>query len=185
MFFLIEGGAVDWAGHANNMDHMIGELLAFNDAFQIVDDWVMNPTNGSSWENTLVLITGDHETGYLSAGPGIFPDQTLGEISAYTLGLEKEQLNSGRRASWEDTNNNEVIDQDETVYWAWNNSAHTNALIPLFAQGPGTNLLAAQVINSDPIRGPYLDNTSVHTIMDSVLLTINTKLFLPIVVQAP
>ena len=92
---LVEGGAVDWASHANNMDHMIGELIDFNEAVQAVADWVEDSTNGSSWLNTLLIVTGDHETGYLTAGPNTFPDKPLGEISDRTLALEKLISGSG------------------------------------------------------------------------------------------
>ena len=76
---VIEGGAVDWASHSNNMDLMIGELIDFNEAVDAVIDWVN--TNDSEWANTLVIVTSDHETGYLTARPGIFQNQPLGEVS--------------------------------------------------------------------------------------------------------
>jgi alkaline phosphatase len=178
---LIEGGAIDWAGHGNHLDRMIGELLGFNEAFQEVDTWVIDPSNGSSWENTLVLVTGDHETGYLTAGPGIFPDQPLGEVTSYTLSLEKSQLDTGLRASWEDTNSDDLINNGETVYWAWNSTWHTNALIPLYARGPGADLFTPLIVGTDPVRGPYVDNTALHTVMDAVLLSVEPQLFLPLI----
>jgi alkaline phosphatase len=63
---MIEGGAIDWAGHANNMDHLIGEMQKFNDTVQAVIDWINNPGNGSSWNNALLIVTSDHECGYLT-----------------------------------------------------------------------------------------------------------------------
>ena len=100
---------------------MIGELIDFNEAVQEVIDWVEDPNNGSSWSNTLLIVTGDHETGYLTPGPGIFPNNSLGEVSERTLALEKMiSGGDGRRASWEDDNGNYLIDGTEIVYWAWN-----------------------------------------------------------------
>lgn len=167
---MVEGGAVDWAGHANNMDRMLGEMLDFNSAVEAVIDWVEDPTNGSSWENTLVIVTGDHETGYLTAGPGVFPDQPLGEVSPRTLALEKSIAGSSRRASWEDLDGDSVIDPGEPVYWAWNSGGHTNMLIPLYAQGAGSEFFAVYATASDPVRGPFLDNTDVFKVMDAVTL---------------
>lgn len=166
---LVEGGAVDFAGHDNDMGRMIGEQTEFDEAVQAVVDWVEDHSNGSKWNNTLVIVTGDHETGYLTAGPGIFPDQPLGEVSGRTVSLEKEMEGSCCRASWEDVDKNNMLDKDETVYWAWNSHGHTNNLVPLYAQGLGSGLFATFAINIDPVRGPYIDNTDVHKVMDAVI----------------
>ncbi len=165
---MIEGGAIDWASHGNYMDGMLGELFAFNGAVDAVTAWVENPANGSSWENTLVLVTGDHECGYLTAGVGVFPDQPLGEVSPRTLALETEYDEEDRRAAWEDTNGNGLIDDDEAVYWAWNSGSHSNSLIPLYARGHGSELLTGYAIGEDPVRGGYLDNTALFNVMLTV-----------------
>jgi alkaline phosphatase len=166
---LVEGGAVDFAGHDNNMDRMIGEQTEYDEAVQAVVDWVEDPSNGSNWNNTLVIVTGDHETGYLTAGPGVFPNRPLGEVSDRTISLEKEVKGSCCRASWEDDNENNIIDKGEKVFWAWNTSSHTNNLVPLYARGLGSGLFATFAINIDPERGPYIDNTDVHKVMDAVI----------------
>ena len=163
---MVEGGAVDWAGHSNNMNQMIGEMKDFNEAVQAVIDWVNDPTNDATWDNTLVIVTGDHETGYLTQAPGVFPDQSLGQVNAATVALEKSYTGSnGRRASWVDTDNDGVIDAGETVHWAWNSSGHSNSLIPLYARGAGAELFPGHATSNDPVRGAYLDNTDVMTIM--------------------
>jgi alkaline phosphatase len=165
---LVEGGAVDWAGHSNNMNQMIGELKDFNEAVQSVIDWVNNPTNDSTWSNTLVIVTGDHETGYLTQAPGVFPDQPLGQVNAATIALEKVYAGSnGRRASWVDADGDNVIDAGETVHWAWNTSGHSNSLIPLFVRGAGAESFADHATGDDPVRGAYLDNTDVFSVMDT------------------
>jgi alkaline phosphatase len=167
---MVEGGAVDWAGHSNNMYLMIGEMIDFDEAVEAVVDWVEDAGNGSNWSNTLVIVTGDHECGYLTAGPGIFQNEPLGEVSGYTLSLEKLVLGSGGlRASWEDSNNNSVIDGGEVVYWAWNSVGHTNTLVPLYARGAGAELFAEYAVGYDLVRGPYLDNTDVFKVMDEAV----------------
>ena len=64
---MIEGGAVDWAGHGNDLARQIEEHLDFDAAAQAVVDWVN--VNDPTWSETLVIVTGDHETGDLW-GPG-------------------------------------------------------------------------------------------------------------------
>ncbi len=177
---MIEGGTIDHASHANKMNEMIGEVIGFNDAIQAVIDWVNDPYNASDWENTLVIITADHETGYLTASPSAFADQPLGEISPNTLQFEKVISSTGRRASWVDQNNNNEIDSGETVYWAWNSGGHTNSLVPLFIRGKGSEKLNQYIRGFDPIRGDYIDNTDVFKLMHDAL---GYYYFLPIVFQ--
>jgi alkaline phosphatase len=169
---MVEGGAVDWAGHANDLAWVIGELHDFNDAVAAVTAWVNDPSNGSTWSNTLVVVTGDHETGYLTAAPGGFSSQPLaaGSVGEITLALEKVNLDTGRRASWIDNKPpNDRIDDGERVFWAWNTSGHSNSLIPVFARGVGSQQLANLADQVDPVRGPYVDNIDLHTLMVSVL----------------
>lgn len=56
-FLMIEGGQIDWAGHNNDTATMLHELLKFDEAVQAVYDWVKDR------DDTLVIITADHETG--------------------------------------------------------------------------------------------------------------------------
>jgi alkaline phosphatase len=165
---MVEGGAVDWASHSNNMNQMVGEMLAFNEAVQAVVDWV-EADNGSSWDNTLVIVTGDHETGYLTAGPGVSPHFSIGSVTADRINKEKVISGTLRRASWDDKNNDSVIDPGEAVYWAWNSGQHTNMLVPLYARGAGASRAAAYAQLVDPRWGAYLDNTAIFEMMDLAL----------------
>lgn len=166
---LIEGGTIDHASHANKINEMLGEVIGFNEAVQAVGQWVNDPNNDSNWENTLVIITADHETGYLTAAPGVFANEPLGDISNTTLLLEKTIAATQRRASWNDENNNDKIDAGEPVYWAWNSPGHTNNLVPLFIKGKRSQSLDQFIRGKDPVRGNYIDNTDVFLIMRSAL----------------
>ena len=64
-WLMVEGGAIDWAGHAGNLKRDIEETIDFDNSVQAVMDWVSDPSNGSSWSNTLVIVTADHECGHL------------------------------------------------------------------------------------------------------------------------
>jgi alkaline phosphatase len=61
-FVMIEGGAVDKAGHANQPGRQIEEQIDFNKSIEAVVEWVETHSN---WRETLVIITADHETGLL------------------------------------------------------------------------------------------------------------------------
>ncbi|PSJ21077.1 alkaline phosphatase [Halomonas sp. ND22Bw] len=64
-FLMVEGGAVDWAAHANNLPRIIEEQIDFNEAVEAAVDWVESE---SSWDDTLIIVTTDHGNGLLE-GP--------------------------------------------------------------------------------------------------------------------
>ncbi len=70
-FLMIEGGAVDWAGHGNQSGRLIEEQEDFNTAVEAVCDWVKQ---NSSWSETMLVVTGDHETGYLTGTAGVYDE---------------------------------------------------------------------------------------------------------------
>ena len=61
-FVMIEGGATDWASHANQKGRLIEEMKGFFEAVNSVVAWV---EKNSSWNETMLIVTGDHETGLL------------------------------------------------------------------------------------------------------------------------
>jgi alkaline phosphatase len=61
---MIEGGLIDERNHANDLNGSIGETLGFNEATATVLDWI---GKHGGWENNLLIITADHETGYLNS----------------------------------------------------------------------------------------------------------------------
>ena len=50
----------------------------------------------------------------------------------------------------------------------FNGSDHTNALVPLFAAGPGSGTLVGRAKRQDPVRGAYLDNTDVGALLQEL-----------------
>ena len=60
-FLVVEGSQIDWASHRNDVAYQIGETLAFDEAVKVVLDWINEKPNRR--QNTLVIITADHETG--------------------------------------------------------------------------------------------------------------------------
>ena len=62
-FLMCEGGKIDWACHANDAASTIHDTLALADAVQVAVDFAE-----SHADETLILVTGDHETGGLTIG---------------------------------------------------------------------------------------------------------------------
>jgi alkaline phosphatase len=62
-FIMVEGGKVDWACHANDAASSISDVLAFDKAVsEAVSFAKKHPAE------TLIIVTGDHETGGMSIG---------------------------------------------------------------------------------------------------------------------
>ena len=62
-FMMVEGGKIDWACHANDAGSTIADTIALSDA---VDEAVAFAQQHP--DETLILVTGDHETGGLTIG---------------------------------------------------------------------------------------------------------------------
>ncbi len=132
LFLMIEGGAVDWANHANQGGRLIEEMNEFNAAVEAVIAWI---EANSDWTETLLMVTGDHETGYL-------------------WGRE-----SGLPATWNPVINNGYHMMPAAQYYS---GSHTNSLVPFFAKGVGSawfNTWATE--GPDVMRGYYFDNTKI------------------------
>jgi len=61
-FLMVEGGRIDYAGHANEAATNLRDLLELDDAVKMALEFQ------KSHPDTLVIVTGDHETGGMSMG---------------------------------------------------------------------------------------------------------------------
>jgi alkaline phosphatase len=136
-FLMIEGGAIDWASHANVAGRLVEEQVAFNEAIEAVIEWI---EANSSWDETLLVITADHECGYV-LGPGSNPD--LNPV---------ENKGKGNLPGFE-----------------FHSGSHTNQLVPLYIKGPGTELFKEFIEGEDPTHGPYVHNAAIGKVMFSVI----------------
>ncbi len=140
-FLMVEGGAIDWASHANQTGRMIEETVEFSSAIQVVIDWIEK--NGG-FEKNLLIVTADHETGYLTGpvtGVGTPPELWTPVVSAGKGMLPAHKWNSGK---------------------------HTNSLVPFYAQGPGAEIFKTLVRGEDPKFGPYIDNSDITPVILSL-----------------
>jgi len=137
-FLMVEGGAVDKAAHANHPGRVIEEQVAFNHMLRAVADWV---ERYSSWDETLVIVTADHETGLL-----------LG-VNSDTIPFDRV-LNRG---------------PGRMPALGFNSGGHSNHLVPIRARGPGAKLFETAVLGADPVRGAYVDNTTIFDVMNAAI----------------
>ena len=96
-FLLVEGGRIDHAGHSNDIERNILETIEFSKTVQIIFDRV------AGRDDTLILVTADHETGGLKAhknnGKGQVPDiswstggHTVSNVPLYGWGRNAERV---------------------------------------------------------------------------------------------
>jgi alkaline phosphatase len=144
-FLMVEGGAVDWANHANQPARMIEEMVDFNQAVEAVARWVETSSN---WDETLVIVTADHETGMLWG-------KNSDRIAFDPVG------NRGK---------GEIPDL------RYHSHQHTNSLTPMFARGPGAKQFAAIARGKDEkaaaawkIPSAAVDNTDIFRVANGVL----------------
>lgn len=62
-FMMVEGGKIDWACHDNDAATVINEVLAFSRSVNAAFDFYKKHPN-----ETLIIVTADHETGGMSLG---------------------------------------------------------------------------------------------------------------------
>ncbi|MBI5592651.1 MAG: alkaline phosphatase [Deltaproteobacteria bacterium] len=83
-FLMVEGGKVDWACHANDAMATIGDMLDFDNAIgEALTFYVQHP------QETLIIVTGDHETGGMSIGHATtgykaYYEKLLGQKNSFT-----------------------------------------------------------------------------------------------------
>jgi alkaline phosphatase len=102
-FMMVEGSQVDWGGHANDGDYLVSELIDFDDAIGKAIDFAEKDGN------TLVVVTGDHETGGFTLASTIKKSEDEKEYSDYN-----------------------------DISMTFSTNGHSATLIPVFAYGPGS-----------------------------------------------
>lgn len=84
-FMMVEGGKVDWAAHANDAATTVRDVLAFDEAIaEALKFYAKHPNE------TLIVVTGDHETGGMSIGfAGTKYETFFNEIGKQKLSYEE------------------------------------------------------------------------------------------------
>jgi len=129
-FVMIEGGAIDWAGHDNDLVRTIEEQIDFNNSIKAAIEWVEKYSN---WDETLIIVSSDHETGFLT-GP-TFPEDISSKVE-----------NQGK---------------GNVPVHKFNSDSHTNMLVPFYARGRGQNLFELMAGEKDPVFGKYMQNVQI------------------------
>ncbi len=148
-YLMSEAGAVDRAEHGNNTGRMIEEQIASNDTVQAIIDWVNRADTAATWNNTLLIVTADHD--HLLYGPNAdtIPFQPLVDNGAGVV--------PGNR---------------------WFGPNHGTGLVPLYAYGKGASQVVALANKVDAYTdaqgrkfgyGRYLDQTDLGALLKATV----------------
>ncbi|MBR5184442.1 MAG: alkaline phosphatase [Bacteroidales bacterium] len=136
-FLMVEGGKIDWAAHSNDLAGTIFEMLDFDQAIAVAYEFYKKHP-----DETLIVVTADHETGGVTLG------RTKGY--AYDLSIVK---NADQKAGDSDVSNYmDGISKDSLSVVAkigWTTTSHTGGAVPVFAVGAGSQMFAGRQDNTD------------------------------------
>ncbi|WP_455143726.1 alkaline phosphatase, partial [Candidatus Hodarchaeum mangrovi] len=136
-FLMVEGGQIDWAGHVNNAANVALETIEFDKSVKIALEYVQ------THENTILVVTADHETGGLAV---ISESLTTDLPAEENTAEENEQLRVARTAE---------------IYTLFSSTGHTATNVPFYMYGR----TLSQYNNS------IIDNTDIFEIAKAFLFS--------------
>lgn len=149
-FLMLENDRIDGAGHANDLRRSVYDTLAFDEAVAVALAFA------AERDDTLVIVTADHETGGLTPGRGVpsmvvlregpeavrlrimdafsqDPEADLVALLTQEAGIEdvEPMVFQGNLAGFIEA----LLTQQAGYFYT--TTGHTDVPVPVFAQGPG------------------------------------------------
>lgn len=166
-FLMVEGGQIDWAGHANDPVWAMKDIEAFEEAVKVAKQFAEED------QNTLIVIAGDHDTGGFSVGgynryaanvkvlrkvkaTGQFIANQLNQdrsnskevMKKYTgLNLTAQEMKEIQTSAQAKLAVNKIISKRALI--GWTTHEHTGVDVPVYAFGPGSEQFRGLQENTD------------------------------------
>lgn len=136
-FILCEGGEIDWCAHENTVYPMVQAILRMDDAVRVAYEFYeAHP------DETLIVVTGDHETGGLAIG--------------YNYDWQFSVQDWARiEARWAEDGGRDMMDAQTRMQFqrdcgfGWTTNEHTGAPVPVYAVGKGAERFNGRIDNTD------------------------------------
>ena len=138
-FIMGEGGAIDWAAHDNRTMSMVENVIDFDNAVKVAYQFYLEHP-----DETLIVVTADHETGGLTLG--------CGSSTINWEKMENQWIESGKKNVLDHKAN---ADFNRSCSIGWTTGSHTGGAVPVFAVGVGAEEFAGRIDNTD-IKGKIL-----------------------------
>lgn len=138
-FIMAEGGKIDWAAHSNDVANTIFETLDMDAAVAVAYRFYEKHP-----DQTLIVVTADHETGGVS----------LGRNKGYVFDLSGIDSIATMKQSTNANVDNYMDQKNIDAYSAraligWTTTSHTGGAVPVFATGVCSELFAGRMDNTD------------------------------------
>ena len=136
-FLMAEGGLIDWTAHSQDLAGTIFEILDFDQAISVaLAFYDRHP------DETLIVVTADHETGGLALGrKGYTYDLTvIDKIKNASAPTDVEKYMN-------DAHSIDSINVEARV--GWTTYSHCGGPVPVWAKGVGSEKFAARQDNTD------------------------------------
>lgn len=136
-FFMCEGGTIDWAAHENNTMATISLIDEFDEAVKLAYDFYLKHP-----DETLIIVTSDHDTGGASLGNGIewLDDRLDWSVldSAWNMPSGKDSLSIEENKALNDK-----------AFIGWTTMQHTGNDVPVYAVGNGAERFSGKMDNTE------------------------------------
>ena len=142
-FIMCEGGDIDWESHSSFTMPMIEKVINFDNAIAVAYEFYKNHP-----EETLIVVTADHETGGVALGQGESWSNTFIDWIKIEEEWEKQ-----KEVCLQDPKANEAF--NAAAHIGWTTSYHTGGAVPVFAIGKGAEKFMGRIDNTD-IKGKIL-----------------------------
>lgn len=139
-FIMCEGGHIDWSSHSNKTMPMVNDVLEFDGAIKVAYDFYLQHP-----DETLIIVTADHETGGISLG--------CGNSSINWEMIENEWNSAGQKHNLDKEENNAL---NKAASIGWTTTSHNGSPVPVYAIGKGAEKFMGRMDNTD-IKGKILN----------------------------
>lgn len=112
-FFMLEGGKIDWAAHANDAGTLVREVEDLDRAVRVACEFYEKHP-----EETLIVVTADHETGGLSLGRGPY-ELRLDLLKYQKMSVEAYSRRLSKLLGEEKTLTWEFVERDLAENWGF------------------------------------------------------------------
>ena len=142
-FIMCEGGDIDWESHSSYTMPMIEKVISFDNAIAVAYEFYK-----AHPEETLIVVTADHETGGVAIGQG----ESWSNTFIDWIKIEEEWEKNKEKYLQDSKANREF---NEASHIGWTTSYHTGGPVPVFSIGKGAEKFMGRIDNTD-IKGKIL-----------------------------
>ena len=136
-FLMAEGGLIDWTAHSQDLAGTIFEILDFDQTIAVANAFYERHP-----DETLIVVTADHETGGLALGhKGYNYDLTvIDKIKSASASTDVEKYMNDPAS---------IGNINEEARVGWTTYSHCGGPVPVWAKGVGSARFAARQDNTD------------------------------------